>query len=61
MGLEPIFQPWGVGRALPYIDYYLAVDIKDFNVYRVSKQWVKYYINDIANAKIEGSRIVFSF
>ena len=44
-----------------YIDYYLAVDIKDFNVYCVSKQWVKYNINDIANAKIEGSKVVFSF
>ena len=42
------------------VDYYIAVN-KKFEAYHVTKQWVKNNIEDIANAKIEGSRIVFSF
>ena len=43
-----------------YVDYYIAVN-KDFEVYYVTKQWIKNNSEDIANAKIEGSRVIFSF
>ena len=41
------------------MDYYIAVN-KKFEAYHVTKQWIKNNIEDIANAKIEGARVVFS-
>ena len=43
-----------------FVDYYIAVD-KDFNCYYVTKNWVKSNIDNIANAKVDGSNIIFWF
>lgn len=43
-----------------FVDYYIAIN-KNFDVYYVDKQWLKNNIEDIANAKLQGARVVFSF
>jgi len=43
-----------------FVDYYIAVD-KEFNCYYVTKNWVKSNIDNIVNAKVDGSNIIFSF
>lgn len=53
--------PFKIVRDTEYfVDYYIAVD-KDFNCYYVTKNWVKINIDNIGNAKVDGSNIIFSF
>ena len=59
--LQPNQIPFRIERDKEnYIDYYFAID-KNFEIILVSKQWIKNHINDIANAKIKDSKVVFSF
>ena len=59
--LQPNQIPFRIERDKEnYIDYYFAID-KNFKIILVSKQWIKNHIKDIANARIEGSKVVFSF